>query len=158
MEPLFVLSVTTGAAWRIAKHRGHPHPAVLALRAGVCAMFLLTGTVHFVGKREQMVEMVPDQIPFPEQTVTVTGVLELLGALGLLHRRLAPWSAGGLGLLLIAMFPANVHLALHGSDLPWWDRLVPRTVLQGIFLGAVAGTLGGRRSRGAARRVHPSSS
>ncbi|UEJ81430.1 DoxX family protein [Brachybacterium halotolerans subsp. kimchii] len=139
MEPLIVLVTVTGAAEVIARRRGHPDPEGVALRAGVCAMFLLTGTVHFIGKREELIAMVPGQLPWPGAVVTVTGVLELLGALGLLDRRLAPWAARGLGILLVAMFPANVHLALTGDDLPWWDHLVPRTLMQGAFLAAVAG-------------------
>lgn len=34
-------------------------------------------------------------------------------AAGLFHRRTAPWAADGLTLLLVAMFPANVHAALY---------------------------------------------
>jgi uncharacterized membrane protein len=139
MEPLIVLVTATGITEVIARRRGHRDPEGVALRAGVCAMFLLTGTAHFIGKRDEMIAMVPGQIPWPGTAVTVTGVLELLGALGLLDRRLAPWAARGLGILLVAMFPANVHLALTGSDLPWWDHLVPRTLMQGVFLAAAAG-------------------
>lgn len=47
------------------------------------------------------------------------------------------WAAGGLALMLIAMYPANVHKALSGEDLPWNELLIPRTILQLVFLAAV---------------------
>jgi uncharacterized membrane protein len=63
-------------------------------------------------------------------------VLELLGADGLVLRRTAPWASAGLTGLLLAMFPANVQHALGGTELPWHDQLVPRTLMQVLFLAA----------------------
>ncbi|CAL9353831.1 hypothetical protein SUDANB105_00525 [Streptomyces sp. enrichment culture] len=108
----------------------------IALRAGVAAMFTLTGIAHFVGMRAELIAMVPGWLPYGGLVVTVTGVLELAGAAAMLHRRLAMPAAAGLTLLLIAMFPANVELALSGRPLPWYDELVPRTVMQLLFLAA----------------------
>ena len=70
----------------------------------------------------------------------MTGVLELLAAAGLLHRRTAPWAAGGLTLLLVAMFPANVHAALAGLMLNGAPAtaLLPRTLMQLVFAAATA--------------------
>jgi uncharacterized membrane protein len=95
-------------------------------------MFTLTGVVHFVYMREELIAMVPPALPAPGLLVTVTGVLELAGAAGLLLPRIAPWAAGGLSLLLVAMFPANVHAALEGTGTP----LLPRTLMQVLFLAA----------------------
>ncbi|HSN37237.1 MAG TPA: DoxX family membrane protein [Arthrobacter sp.] len=115
-----------------------------SLRGGLAAMFTLTGTAHFNGMRGDLVAMVPPALPYPELLVTVTGVLELLGAAGLLYRRTAPWAAGGLALLLVAMFPANVHAALAGLMLNGAPAtaLLPRTLMQLVFIAAtVAVTL-----------------
>ena len=79
---------------------------------GLAAMFVLTGVAHFVGKRAELVGMVPPFLPAPELLVTVTGVLELAGAAGLVWSRTAPWVAGSLSALLVAMFPANVYKPL----------------------------------------------
>ena len=109
-----------------------------SLRGGLAAMFTLTGTAHFNGMREDLIAMVPPALPYPELLVTVTGVLELLAAVGLLHRRTAPWAAGGLTLLLVAMFPANIHAALAGlmvSGEPA-TALLPRTLMQLVFVAA----------------------
>jgi uncharacterized membrane protein len=91
--------------------------------------------------------MVPSVFPSPELLVTLTGIAEVVGAVGLLVPRVAPWAAGGLALLLLAMFPANVHAARAGLELGGAPvtPLVPRTVLQLVFLAAVLAAGFGRR-------------
>jgi uncharacterized membrane protein len=81
------------------------------LRFALAGMFLLTASAHWGKRRPDLVRMVPPGFPRPDLLVTLTGVLELLGAVGLLLPRLAPLAAGGLSLLLLALFPANVHAA-----------------------------------------------
>ena len=111
-----------------------------SLRGGLAAMFTLTGTTHFNDMRGDLVAMVPPALPYPELLVTVTGLLELLAAAGLLYRRTAPWAAGGLTLLLVAMFPANVHAALAGLTVNGEPAtaLLPRTLMQLVFVAATA--------------------
>jgi uncharacterized membrane protein len=137
VAPLVVLLVVTLAV-RLAGVLG-VRPArswLVALRGGVAAMFVLTGVSHFVGMRAELIEMVPAGLPAPGLLVTVSGVLELLGAAGVLWRRTAPLAAGCLAVLLLALFPANVHAALAGlSDAPE-DALLPRTLMQLVFLAA----------------------
>lgn len=112
------------------------HPA---LRIGLALMFALTSTAHFTAtRRADLVAMVPPALPRPELLVTVTGVLEIVGALGLLSPETARWAAAGLALLLVVMFPANVsaarrRLSLAGRPV---TPLLPRTALQLIFLAA----------------------
>lgn len=130
MEPLIVLVAVTAVLLVVRR------PPVVALRYGLAAMFLLTGVAHFVGMRAELVAMVPPWLPAPELLVTVTGVLELLGVVGLLLPRTAHWAAAGLSGLLVAMFPANVQHALSSPDLPWNEQLVPRTLMQVVFLAA----------------------
>jgi uncharacterized membrane protein len=133
MEPLITLVAVTAVllgAGALGVRALRPWP--VALRGGLAAMFTLTGTVHFVWMREELIAMVPPALPAPGLLVTITGVLELAGAAGLLLHRPAPWAAGGLAALLVVMFPANVHAALEGTDTP----LLPRTLLQVVFLAA----------------------
>jgi len=144
MTPLIVLVVVTvvlravGAAGVRELRRW-----ATALRGGLAAMFLVTGGSHFVGMREDLISMVPPALPAPGLLVTVTGVLELAGAVGLLRRRTVPWAAGGLAVLLVAMFPANVHAALEGLTLGGAPAmpLLPRTLLQAVFLAATLAVL-----------------
>jgi uncharacterized membrane protein len=149
MEPLITLIVVTLVLLIIgAAGVRRLRPWHVALRGGLAAMFTLTGVAHFVGMRQEIIEMVPPFIPAPELLVDVTGVLELAGAAGLLIPRLAPLAAGGLTLMLIAMFPANVHLALTGTELEPLQELLPRTLLQVVFLAAtITATVTSIRSR-----------
>ena len=49
-------------------------------------MFVMTGVAHFVNPlRRDMIAIVPPRLPAPALLVTITGVLELLGAVGLLY-------------------------------------------------------------------------
>lgn len=118
----------------------------------LAAMFLLTVSAHFDGKRQDLVRMVPPGFPHPESLVTLTGLAEIAGAIGLLVPRLAPFAAGGLALLLLALFPANVHAAREGLTIGGRPVLpiLSRALVQLVFLAAVlAAGFGGRR-RGAA--------
>ncbi len=56
-----------------------------AIAVGLAAMFVLTGIAHFAPPlRRDLIAIVPPRLPAPGLLVTVTGVLELLGAAGLL--------------------------------------------------------------------------
>ncbi len=139
MVPLLILTVVTTAMWaagRLTQRVDISWHA--ALRAGLLAMFLVTGTSHFIGMRQDLIAMVPPALPSPGLLVTITGVLELAGATAMLHRRTAPWAALGLAALLVAMFPANVYAALAGLELGGEPAmaLLPRLLLQLVFLAA----------------------
>ena len=137
MEPLITLVGVTVALLALGAVGVRPLRRLpVALRGGLAAMFLLTGVVHFIGMREELVTMVPDFVPAPELIVALTGIAELAGAAGLLIPRTALLAASGLTLLLIAMFPANVALALSGGPIPWYDELPWRTLMQLVFLAA----------------------
>jgi uncharacterized membrane protein len=80
-------------------------------RVGLALMFVFTGVAHFGRTREDLLRMVPPQLPYPGALVTLTGVAELLGAAGLLVPATARWAAIGLAVLLVLMFPATVDAA-----------------------------------------------
>ena len=155
MAPLLFLLLTT-ALVRVIGHMSRPglKPWPVAIRWGLAVMFTVTGISHFAGMRDALIAMVPPWLPSAAALVTVTGILELLGAAGLLVRPTRIWAAIGLGLMLIVMFPANVHLALTAEHPPWDDTLVPRTIMQLIFLAAVSAVLipEARRLRARGRR------
>lgn len=110
-----------------------------ALRVGLALMFVLTGLAHFgLGRRAGLVAMVPPRLPRPELLVTVTGVLELAGAAGLLLPATYRPAAACLAVLMLAMFPANVYAARHRMELAGKPAtpLPLRTALQALFLAA----------------------
>jgi uncharacterized membrane protein len=137
MEPLITLVAVTLLLYGIGAagmQRFHTWP--VALRGGVAAMFILTGTVHFVWMRPELIKMVPPALPYPELLVTISGLLEVAGAIGLLWRPTVPWAAAGLSTLLIVMFPANIYFALEGMATDPVDALIPRTIMQLVFITA----------------------
>jgi uncharacterized membrane protein len=112
---------------------------VICLRWSLFAMFVVTATAHFNSLRTDLVRMVPPFVPRPELAVTLTGVLELVGAIGLVVPATARAASLGLALLLLALFPANIHAALAGLELGGRPAtpLVTRTIMQLGFLVAV---------------------
>lgn len=126
LRALGLLGVTFFAGW------------YTPLRFALCGMFLLTASAHWGKRRSDLVRMVPPRFPRPERLVTITGLLELAGAVGLLIPRLAPYAALGLSLLLLSLFPANVHAARTGLTIAGKPvtRIGLRTVLQTVFLAA----------------------
>ncbi|MDT5070390.1 MAG: hypothetical protein QOK02_6545, partial [Mycobacterium sp.] len=83
-------------------------PAAIAV--GLALMFTMTGVAHFVpAMRHDMIAIVPPRLPAPGVLVTITGVLELLGAIGLLYPPTRVAAAVCLFALMVIMFPANVY-------------------------------------------------
>ena len=105
-----------------------------ALRAPLAALFVGTGTLHFTNP-EPFVSIVPDALPAPRALVYASGVAELLGGLGLLHRRTLRPAGWWLIATLLAVFPANIGMALSPERHPgipaWalWVRLPLQAVL-----------------------------
>ena len=114
MAPL-ILMVVGCIAFRLAAIAGLLHAADSwpgALRLALALMFAFTGLAHFLPRgRREMIPMVPPEFPRPDLLVTISGILELLGAAGLLLPAFARASAYSLIALLVAMFPANVRAA-----------------------------------------------
>jgi uncharacterized membrane protein len=79
--------------------------------------FVLAGALHFVIP-DVYKRMVPPYLPARGVLVYVSGAAEIAGGVGLMrptHRRLAGW---WLIATLIAIFPANVHMATHSDEYP----------------------------------------
>ena len=109
-----------------------------ALRFALAAMFLLTASAHWGKRRPDLIRMVPPILPRPELMVTITGVLEILGVIGLLITALAPYAGACLAALLVALFPANVRAATHNLTIAGRRAtpLVARALIQVAFLTA----------------------
>ena len=108
-----------------------------ATRAGLAVMFVFTGIAHFTKTRADLVRMVPPQFPAPELLVTLTGMAEILGAIGLLIPGLARLAAWSLAALLVAMFPANIYAARSEHTIGGRPHtpLILRLPMQVIWIG-----------------------
>jgi uncharacterized membrane protein len=93
-------------------------------------LYLFTGALHFVATR-RYIAIMPPYLPAHRELVLLTGALEIAGGLGILTpdptiQRTAAW---GLIALLIAVMPANIHMATNHESFPsmpqWalWARL-----------------------------------
>ena len=103
----------------------------------LAVMFLFTASAHFTKTREDLIGMVPKAFPNPRFLVHLTGVLEVLGAVGLLVPATRSVAGLGLALLPVAMFPANANASRKEVELrgkaptPLWLR----TPMQLLFIG-----------------------
>jgi uncharacterized membrane protein len=106
----------------------------MGLSQRVGAAFMGAGALHFTHARMYQA-MMPPYIPRHRESVIVSGLAEIAGGVGVLvpaTRRYARW---WLLALLVAVFPANVHMALNAKDyekIPeplLWARLP----VQGVF-------------------------
>lgn len=82
---------------------------------GLAVMFVFTGIAHFNKMKHDLVRMVPATFGQPMLLVYVTGTLEFMGAAGLLLPRFRSLAGICLIVLLIALFPANVHAVFQRS-------------------------------------------
>jgi uncharacterized membrane protein len=81
----------------------------------LATFFTFAGTMHFVRPREYAAIM-PPYVPAHRQAVAISGVAEIVGGLAVIPaatRRLAGWWLVG---VLIAVFPANVHMTLNPGE------------------------------------------
>ncbi|MGF6925164.1 putative membrane protein [Chitinophaga sp. W2I13] len=101
-------------------------------RISAAVMFLLIGVTHLV-KPRKLTYMIEGMIPYPLFMVLFTGALEVLLGAGLLFSATQYYAGWGLMILLVAMFPANIRVAVLNlpapgglPSKPWyiWSRLL----------------------------------
>jgi uncharacterized membrane protein len=111
-----------------------------ATAVGLAVMFVLTGVAHFVPPlRGDLIAIVPPQLPARGLLVSVTGVLELLGAAGLLAPATRVAAAVCLLALMLAMFPANLYAArMPNPPKSMTTQLPLRTAAEIAYLAAAA--------------------
>lgn len=102
--------------------------------------FVVSGLTHFLFPKVYE-PMVPPYLPAPEALVYLSGAAEIAGGLGLMSRSTRRLAGYWLMATLVAVFPANVHMALHPEDFPevpggrvaLWARLP----IQAVFVAWV---------------------
>jgi uncharacterized membrane protein len=109
-----------------------------AVAVGLAVMFVMTGVAHFVpAMRRDMIAIVPPQLPAAGLLVTITGVVEPVGAAGLLYPPTRVAAAVCLFALMLVMFPANIYAArMPNPPKSMTSRLDVRTAEEIVYLGA----------------------
>jgi uncharacterized membrane protein len=114
----------------------------LALRWLLALIYFVAGIAH-LRNPAPFLAITPDWVPFPAEVVALTGIAEIIGAIGLLvPPRLIRWArpAAGIGLALYALcvWPANFNhafnnIAIGGETLSWWYH-GPRLAAQPLII------------------------
>ena len=84
-------------------------------RVGLSLFFIFTSIGHFI-RTDEMAAMLPASMPYRVWLIYVTGILELLGAIGVWVPRLTKLTGFLLILMLIGILPANIYSAINRVD------------------------------------------
>jgi len=95
----------------------------------LAAFFAFAGTMHFVIPRSYEA-MVPPSVPRHREAVALSGVAEIVGGAAVLARPTRHFARWWLLALLLAVFPANVHMAVNPERVRGLDlNRIPRWAL-----------------------------
>lgn len=78
----------------------------------LAVVFTATGSLHFL-RPEMYEEIVPDYLPAHRELVLASGAAEIAGALMVVFSRTRRIGGLWLAATLLAVLPANVHMALN---------------------------------------------
>ena len=93
--------------------------------------YVVVGVMHFTHEYI-FLPMMPDFLPYHLELVWISGAFEILGGIGLVVPQTRRFAAFGILALLVAVFPANINMAINGiaidvnvpqSDFGRWLRL-----------------------------------
>ena len=85
-------------------------------RGVLSVCIIIVGITHFLFP-EPFIKIVPGLLPYPAAIVYVSGFLEILGGIGLLVPATSKAAAWCLLLLFIAVYPANINMAVNNIHL-----------------------------------------
>ncbi|NRB36874.1 MAG: DoxX family protein [Pseudomonadales bacterium] len=78
----------------------------------ITLFFLIGGISHFV-VADFFILAMPDYLAYHKELVIISGVFEILGAIGILIPQTRLLAGYGLIALIVAVYPANINMALH---------------------------------------------
>jgi uncharacterized membrane protein len=107
----------------------------LFLLVGLSVFFINVGIDHFVNP-DFYLSIMPDYLPFHSEAVYWSGFFEILGGFAVLIPKLRTLARWGLISLLIAVFPANIYMAMNPNLFPEFSVLLlyVRLALQFVFI------------------------
>jgi len=87
----------------------------------LCGTFMTTGVLHFL-RPEYFEQIVPDYLPAHHEIVLISGAAEIAGGVAVAFPQSRRWAGAWLIALLIAVFPANVNMAINSGR---FDSIAP---------------------------------
>lgn len=112
MKPLTVLLLTFVVVLFVIKFTQKEHNFTLAARIAIATMLLFTAIGHFIFTKG-MSMMIPSFIPYKINIIYLTGIFEILLAVGLLIPKFQIISGWLLIIFLVLMLPANIYASLN---------------------------------------------
>ncbi|TCM53286.1 putative membrane protein [Rhizobium sp. PP-F2F-G48] len=118
-----------------ARDRSNRH---WGLRVGLSLFYAAAGILHLAWP-SPFLTIMPGFVPKPDMVIAITGICELLGAIGLWFRATVRSAAVGLALYAVCVYPANIKHAVDGLTAidagiwPWFYH-VPRLALQPVLV------------------------
>jgi uncharacterized membrane protein len=82
------------------------------------ALFLIAGGVNHLVNPAFYLAIIPPELPDPEWLNVVSGLVEIVLGVFVLEPRVRVLAAWGIIALLIAVFPANIYVAVENVGLP----------------------------------------
>lgn len=142
MKPLFVLLSLFTIGYVAKQLLGIDKLSIQFLgKLAMSSMLIFTGLAHFAFV-EGMAAMLPEMVPFRIEIIYLTGVMEVMGAIGLLIGKYSKLAGVLLIVFLVAVLPANIYAALNhidpttgANDGPGPEYLYFRIPLQIFFIG-----------------------
>ena len=116
MKPLIVLLLSFTISLFILKIIKKEYDFALSARIAMSIMLVLTAVGHFAFTKG-MSMMIPKFIPFKESFVYLTGMFEILLAIGLLITKFKTISGYALIIFLLLMLPANIYASVNNVNL-----------------------------------------
>jgi uncharacterized membrane protein len=115
MVPLFVLLGAFSISLIATKIFTNTFDYPLSGRIAMAVMLVFTAIGHFAFTKG-MTMMLPHFIPFKTTVIYLTGIFEIIAAIGLLIQSVRVWTGWALILLFFLLLPANVNAAIHHID------------------------------------------
>lgn len=115
MKPFYVLITVFIISLFATRFATGDYLHFLSGKIAMAAMLIFTAVGHFAFTKG-MAMMVPDVIPFKKGVVYITGLLEIIFAVGLLIPQYVEVTSWALIVFLIVMVPGNIKAAMRHID------------------------------------------
>lgn len=115
MKPLIVLLLSFTISILVFKILKKEYNFALSARIAMSTMLVFTALGHFVFTKG-MSMMIPKFVPFKDIFIYLTGIFEILLAIGLLIPKLKVLSGWVLVIFLLLMLPANIYASINNVN------------------------------------------